>query len=405
MISFLYKRGDVYLVLLQKKTQGITGEWNYRKEVASMLSNEKYHRFTIATAFATENGVNLLEEAWGNAAGKVKVYVGVRNGVTTYQAIVKLLAVGAKVYGVDTGSAAKIFHEKTYTAGNDEEAIVLTGSGNLTRGGLIANIESGVLAECNFQNENDFSFYQSCLEQLEILEEAYPQNVYDINLVMAGKLLESGILLDEKKTVPRTVKGTAGTNTVSVEVPPMKTYIEKTGGKKVGKVADPKENYVLAVPEETESEYDLLNFKELWQSKELTSRDLNIPSNGSTNPTGSMLLKKGVYDINQQSYFYEEAFADLNWTPGIDKKQVFLYAKAHFDFLIDDVFIKGHELLIKHDPRTNTKTYLQKQPMTHLLWGEAKTLISKPHLLNEVMTLYKNKNEDGKYLIKIESAE
>ncbi|KMP45835.1 hypothetical protein TU55_08915 [Bacillus cereus] len=394
--------------ILQKMTQGISGEWNYRKELNSMLSEEKYEKFTFATAFASENGVNLLEEALMKVGKKVTVYVGVRNGVTTYQALIKLLALGVKVFGVDTGSAAKIFHEKTYTASNKEEAIVLTGSGNLTRGGLVTNIESGTIIQCDLNIPNDRNYYQQCMDDLRILEQEHPLNVYEvIDVVMAGNLLANGILLDEKKTLPRTVKGTSKVDVASIGIPPMKTFIEKTGGKKIEKEFKKNNNYVLAVPvpDVTDNEFNILNFEEIWRSKELTERDLNIPSNGGTHTTGSMLLKKGAYDIDQQSYFYEEAFRDLIWTPGIGNKAKFLYAKAHFDFQIDGVFIEGFELVLKHDPRTDTKTYLQKQPMTHLLWGGAKSLVAKRHLLGEIMTVYKDRNNANKYLIEIESEE
>ncbi|MBS8266418.1 hypothetical protein DYI25_18505 [Mesobacillus boroniphilus] len=394
------------MAILQKFTQGISGEWNYRKELVSLLSSKKYNNFTFASAFATESGVDLIEEFLKELGGKIEVFIGVRNGVTTYQAIAKLLTLGAKVYGIDTGSAAKIFHEKTYTASNKEEALILTGSGNLTRGGLVTNIESGTLVKCDLKNENDMEYFQQCLDQLEILKKDYPRNVYEITDVhMAKELLTNGILLDEKKTVPRTVKGTSKPNLATYEVPPMKTFIEKVEGKKAYKSAKKEENYVLAVPNESQNDYNLLNFEEIWRSKELTERDLNIPSNEATNTTGSMLLKKGVYDIDQQTYFYNEAFGDLEWTPGIGKKAHFLYAKAHFDFLIDGVFIKGYDLVVKHDPRTDTKTYFQKQPMTHLLWGNAKPLVAKRHLLDEIMTLYKDKNNSGKFLIKIEAEE
>ncbi|KSU87141.1 hypothetical protein AS180_14645 [Priestia veravalensis] len=394
------------MAFLQKKTQGITGDWNYRKELMAMLSEEKYENFTFATAFASENGVNLLEEQLVKVGKNVTVFVGVRNGVTTYQAIIKLLSLGVKVFGVDTGSAAKIFHEKTYTGSNSDEAIVVTGSGNLTRGGLVANIESGTLIKCDLTNINDEGYYQQCMEQLNILVHDYHRNVYQINdVVMAGELLANGILIDEKKAKPRTVKGTSKANLASIEIPPMKTFVEKTGIQKSEKVAETEGNYLLAVPDETNSEFNVLNFEKIWRSKELTERDLNIPTNAGTNTTGSMLLKKGAYDINQQSYFYEEAFKELTWTPGAGNKDKFLYAEAHFDFLIDGVFIKGHELVLKHDPRTNTKTYLQKQPMTHLLWGAAKPLVAKRHLLEEIMTIYKDQNNPGKYLIKIEAEE
>src|SRR2546428_5479908 len=52
----------------------------------------------------------------------------------------------------------------------------------------------------------------------------------------------------------------------------------------------------------------------IWESRELTERDLNIPSGKHTHATGSMLWKKGAaQDIDQRHFFRDEAFAGLSW--------------------------------------------------------------------------------------------
>ncbi|WP_242270916.1 phospholipase D family protein [Bacillus cereus group sp. BfR-BA-01425] len=389
------------MVILQKYTQGLSGEWNHRKEISAMLELEGCNKVTLATAFLNKKGVDLIVKELEAVAEFVTVFVGVRNGVTTLQGILELVKIGVEVYGIDTGSSMKIFHEKTYTVKNEQKAIVLTGSGNLTRGGLVTNIESGTVVECDLKVENDKSFYDACIDQLESLKQNYPSNVYLIEDEFKANLLKvNGILLDEKKSIPRNVKGVSNVTEATFEVPTMKTFVETV--KKNETITETKENYEITVPNISSNNWDLLRFEEIWKSKELKERDLNVPSGGSTNVTGSMLLKKGSYDVDQQTYFYEEAFSDLAWVRGSGNKNKFLYAKAHFDFLIDGVYIEGYELEIKHDPRTNTKTYEQKQPMTHLLWGPAKKLVAKSHLLGEIMTLYKNKQEESKYLIRIE---
>lgn len=389
------------MAILQKKTQGISGEWNYRKQLVEMFELDNINEVTLATAFLNENGVELISEELLKVASHVTAYVGVRNAVTTFQGIMALIDLGVKVYAVDCGGPMKIYHEKTYMVKNDFKAMFLTGSGNLTRGGLVTNIESGTIINCDLSIESDKGFFDSCKEQLQALVDDFSENVYLVEDVSKALLLkENGILLDESKSIPRKVSGISKTDKATFEVPAIKTFVEKV--KKEKTVQIKKDEMEITVPKSEELDSALLRYVEIWKSKELKERDLNVPTGEGTNVTGSMLLKKGQYEINQQTYFYEEAFKELNWKRGSGKQNKFLYAEAHFDFLIDGVFIEGDKLTLKHDPRTDTATFLQKQPMTHLLWGKTKKLVAKTHLLGEIMTIYKNKEKTDSYLIQIQ---
>lgn len=389
------------MVDIQKKTQGISGEWNYRKQLSKMFNLDNIFDVTLATAFLNEEGVRLISKEIEKIANYVTAYIGVRNSVTTFQGVLGLINLGVKVYAIDCGSPAKIYHEKTYTVRTSSKAIVLTGSGNLTRGGLISNIESGTIIECNLSSNEDSEFYNSFKEQLALFVNEFPKNVYLIDdISKAIKLKEDGVLLDENKVLPKRVSGVSESKKTTFEVPMMRTFVEKVN--KGQTKQELKDKLEITVPESNESESVLLKYVELWKSKNLKERDLNIPKNPGTNVTGSMLLKKGSYEIDQQTYFYEEAFKNLKWKKGTGKRDVFMYAEAHFDFLIDGVFIKGEKLKLKHDTRTDTTTFKQKQPMTHLIWGDSKKLISNSNLLGEIMTIYKNIEKDDNYLIQIQ---
>lgn len=142
--------------------------------------------------------------------------------------------------------------------------------------------------------------------------------------------------------------------------------------------------------------------KEIWHSKPLTSRDLNIKANNSkTNSTGSMLLKKGQYDIDQRRYFRHEAFKNLKWIPR-NERNYFEDAEAEFYLIIEGIEYGLVNLKLKHDSRTNTKTYHQKQGMTHLHWGDAKMFISNPDLLQKEMKIYAILDRNNEFVIKIQ---
>ena len=102
---------------------------------------------TISTAFMTASGLSLLQGVLEPIAERTRIFVGIRNGVTTVQSIQKSLEIGCETYMVDTGTRERIFHPKLYYARSAVRAKLLLGSANLTMGGLRTNIEASVLQE------------------------------------------------------------------------------------------------------------------------------------------------------------------------------------------------------------------------------------------------------------------
>jgi hypothetical protein len=71
--------------------------------------------------------------------------------------------------------------------------------------------------------------------------------------------------------------------------------------------------------------------KLLWTSGPLSQRDLNIPKGSNTNPTGSMLFKKGKTEgIDQRHYFRDEVFSALTWTKDINEDTAHLERATHY---------------------------------------------------------------------------
>ncbi|HET8839296.1 MAG TPA: hypothetical protein VFM82_09930, partial [Flavobacteriaceae bacterium] len=129
----------------------------------------------------------------------------------------------------------------------------------------------------------------------------------------------------------------------------------------------------------------------LWESGPLKERDLNIPKGDNTNPTGSMLFKKGTLkDINTRHYFRDEVFRTLDWSFDTRKNRTHIErAIANFKIVISGIDYGTFPLSISHN--TNSK-HLEKvkQPATQLHWGEAKVLIAQDELTGKTATLYKN---------------
>jgi hypothetical protein len=140
----------------------------------------------------------------------------------------------------------------------------------------------------------------------------------------------------------------------------------------------------------------------VWESEELTRRDLNIPEGVNSNATGSMFWKKGATeDIDQRHFFRDEVFKELEWK--IDSNLPH-YERAEADF---EIVIKGlnygrHKLKLSHNTNKNSVAYEQKNSMTSVHWGELKTVVGKTDLLDRFMSLYRKAGTPPLFLLEID---
>jgi len=111
---------------------------------------------SIAVAFVTESGVAKLAEVL-EPLGELDLEVVARaGGVTTPTALQALRdRLGARV-SVAIGRDSMRFHPKLWLARSEGELSALSGSGNLTLGGLEQNIEQFELAKMPLTSEEAF---------------------------------------------------------------------------------------------------------------------------------------------------------------------------------------------------------------------------------------------------------
>lgn len=83
------------------------------------------NRGLVATAFMNRAGVDFLVGVIGSRKNIIDVFVGIRNGITSKQALEALMNNNIYPYVVDTASQTYIFHPKVYIASNDTEASVI----------------------------------------------------------------------------------------------------------------------------------------------------------------------------------------------------------------------------------------------------------------------------------------
>ena len=374
------------------------------EDIVKDILKKTHSKAFYYSAFLRKESVLELEELLKNEENFSAV-IGVRNGTTSFQGLEALQTTGVKLYVVDTGSAMTIFHAKSLLVVDEENnlAYAVFGSSNFTPGGFYRNIESNVYLELDLNNEEDFKFYSDFISNHENLVENNnnSDNVLLISDVSSiNNFLLDGRVVDETKHKIKTSDGKSSISTDTIKLmklQPTRKHSAKTSNKKVQVTDSLAEERKFTIATDSL----LGTVKEVWKSKPLNERDLSIPSKPGTNPTGSMLMKRGEYNIDQQSYFYDEVFSNLKWSTHPSKKSYFQFADAKFHILIEGIEFGSYTLTLKYDERTDTTSYKQSQPNVSLSWGEAGSIIKNPNLLGKTMFLYRVEDKVGEYLIEI----
>ena len=357
--------------------------------VQDLLSIAGVEKVLISVAFANVNGLDALEKSLRPVALQTKLFIGIRNGITSAQALEKGLQFGCSVYVVDTGTPSIVFHPKVYLSRNLHEVCMIVGSANMTGGGLRSNIEASLMVRGQITAADE-------LEQIiEDLPTQYPGNVWAIqNSQSIRDLLDEGLVVDENIVpTPRPVGGSSNAPTRNTPVMPLAT---PAGTGKTKRASRLQNSLNPPVPQSV-SGYELV-----WTSKPLSERSLSIPTNQNTNPTGSMLFAKGtVVGIDQRHYFRDVVFSNVQWSLDAQKPHI-ERAVVAFGLVIRGVDYGVFDLHLSHNTLTTTPAYQQRNSMTHLHWGTARPLVARQDLLESTLCLYREKIHGQRFIIEID---
>ena len=363
--------------------------------VKEMFNMPDFQSAAVSTAFMTSSGVSLIQEALAPVAQQTTLFVGVRNGITTAQALEHAIDLGCKTFIVDTGTHSRIFHPKFYFAQGLKNAKIIIGSANLTTGGLSANIEASIVQDIDLDANAEFLI--DFEDKMHRLKYDHPQNVTEIkNIDQISALLSAGIVADESKNKRGSVVGSSKDRSPD-HVPRMQL--------KVSTRAVTKHSSSLAPTAYQSSERGTDDeLRLVWESKPLTERDLNIPTNPKTNPTGSMLFKKGAWSkINPQKYFRHEVFSKLDWVRDSNPQKAHIeHATSQFQLSIKGVNYGSFDLEISFNTRDTEKLRAARNSNTHLHWGKAKPLIAQRNLLQCTLRLFEDTSNTAKWVIEID---
>jgi HKD family nuclease len=386
--------------------QGFTPK-THKDAVLNLFDVPNIKRVIVSVAFVNLGGVELLASALKVHKDKTTAYIGIRNDITSLQGAECLLNLGVELYTVDTGTRRVIYHPKIYLVRGAKHARLIVGSANLTPGGLNNNIEAGIIIECDLENPADKELVESIEKSFDDLSTAHPNNISKITTSAQLKSQHKiGLLLDEMAAAPPK-PSTSGTSTsddptprIKLKVAPIVSSIA-VARKATAKNATAKNETAAALVREPQPA-DGVELTLVWESKELTRRDLVIPQEGrNTNPTGSINLDKGLLtpDVDHRHYFRDEVFRALTWSR---KSATVDEAHAKFQLVVKGVSYGEFDLRIAHTTSTNTKSYKQRNAMTRLSWGPVREYVARPDLIGRRLSLYRDDANPKKFVLEID---
>ncbi len=363
-----------------------------------LFKDNKFNSFTGISAFASEAGVVGLSECIASGADffeTLNLIVGIDQEGTSKKALKEIYALGIKSY-IFYQKESPIFHPKIYLFEGENDTTLILGSSNLTARGLFGNVESSLMVEFKNDNPAGATLIKEIKDYYKTLFNFTDPNLFRISPKIINQFVKEGIVPTRKVWKKKHKKNTSNKmprEDSGLEIPKRPTVkipLSFKGRYKTNKTVS-KLITELEIDENFEFESEKNN-KILWQSGSLTERDLNIPKGGNTNPTGSMLFKKGTLkDIDQRHHFREVVFKTLDWQFDTATNKTHLErAVAQVRFVIKGIDYGIFPITITHNSKTDTASYKQKNSMTHLSWGETKNLIAQEELIGKTATLYKD---------------
>ena len=374
--------------------QGFTTE-THLNALRLLLGQPGIQRAILSVAYLNRGGVDLIADLLTALNGQIRVFAGIRNGVTSKQGLARLLECGVEVFAVDTGARSVIFHPKLYFSRAAADARFLIGSANLTVGGLNNNIEAGVVIDLNLTAPADDAFRNDIEDRFDGLAGAYPQNVIAVlDAAQIDTLYNEGRLEDEQAR-QTAAHAAATTQPLPGTVPRIRLAVPTLYAPPI-----PAQTAVAPAPPPRPRPV-VTAWQPIWESKPLTERDLTIPTGATTHGTGSINLDKGLLppSTDHRHYFRETVFSMLAWVPaksGIEE------ANAKFQLVVQGVNHGEFDLTIAHSTSTTIKSYRQRNAMTRLRWGQVRQHVAHTHLLGCSLTLARDTADSTRFLIEID---
>ncbi|MGI9101040.1 MAG: phospholipase D-like domain-containing protein [Terriglobales bacterium] len=197
-------------------------------DITARLASGQFRDVLIFSAFVTSSGTQRLGPALHaitQAGGTVRALIGVRNGLTSAQAVADLHAAGVEVWGLDTGGSV-LYHPKVYILRGEGVGWISVGSSNLTGEGLFRNIETNTIIELDLAEVADSAVIDQLMQLWDRFRTAHHQNTRRIRPDNVEQFVTTGVLADELRVAKQNAEQrsrirSGGRRTATPDVPRM----------------------------------------------------------------------------------------------------------------------------------------------------------------------------------------
>lgn len=379
-----------------------TSENSVGSHLIKFLADKNFHCFHGITAFTSLAGINGMQKHLENTKHlkKITIITGVDQKGTSKEALQALLGLKVNSYVFFVPPPSPIFHPKIYIFEGVNNSELIIGSSNLTANGLFTNIEASILISIDNHDSTDIKIVEGLKKYFSTIFDHTDPNLKLLTTELIDDLVKAKIVPTEAERKELKEKGEktdkAETQNILSKIFPKRVVSQIPKDFRVAKQVEIKKHLKATSTIEATTP--------LWESGPLTERDLNIPKGLNTNPTGSMLFKKGrMENIDQRHYFRDEVFSSIKWVHDTRKGSKHLEkAAALFRIVVLGKDYGTFALTLTHNPRTDTRSYEQKNSMTAISWGDAKSIIARDELIGKSAKLYGSPTNEGEYTLLID---
>ena len=375
-----------------------TSEVSVGYQLLNFLKNKEFHSFTAFSAFTSQAGIRGLSKHIDKAKKhlkKITIVTGVDQKGTSKEALEELLSLKVRSY-IFYQPSITIFHPKIYLFEGRTTSELIIGSSNLTAQGLFTNVETSLLISIDNALEEDRRIILQLKDYYKGIFDATDPNLKKLSRNIIAELVKAKVVPTEayRRELQDKMEKSQGSVTHHIV---LKIFPERAIAKIPKEFkAFKKSSIPKPVPEVASVGGYTAKVRLVWVSGEMTERDLNIPGGSNTNPTGSMLFKKGkTPGIDQRHYFRDTVFANLKWIRDNKPRTSHIErSEANFIIVINNQNEGRFRLALSHNTRTNTRSYIQKNSMTSISWGSAKSKIANKDLIGKNVNLYKTSKKE-----------
>lgn len=149
------------------------------------LDDERLTELSVVVAWGKESGLQRIRpylQAFRARGGNARILLGIDADGATFEGLYAAVD-DFNEARVLFNAKSRTFHPKLYVVTGETASIVIIGSSNLTKGGLVSNYEAGMCLELDLSNDADLQVHKSVAHYIRRLRDDATTRILDKGLI------------------------------------------------------------------------------------------------------------------------------------------------------------------------------------------------------------------------------